>query len=339
MPRVFPVVPTLILLLWTVLSAGCTAEDRDDAKRPSVQSAATLTFNGGPRGGTFNSFARMMSALITGKEPGMTVLPRRSEGSLANICELNLDEADMAILYAGDAFLGRHGSLDCEEARQDRVRALAFLYGAPAQLVVRRDVPVRTVYDLRSMTVAVGHERSGAALSAERFFRHLGLWDALDRVNIGYSRAAAEFAAGRVDALWVLAGHPNPAVVEALTSVPARLLDLHGISVATGFYDLYPFYSSTTIPPRTYEGQEEAVATFQDSALWCAREGLGEEHAYRALKAVFSPKGLESMHKGLDAARSMAGENALDNLPVPLHPGAVRFWTEQGAAIPAILLP
>jgi hypothetical protein len=334
---------TIAISLWAAFLAGCSPEGEDERKQPArtrpPRQTVSLVFNGGPSGGTFNYFANKMSALITENEKWMDITPSGSGGSLSNICALNLDQADMAILYAGDAFLGRNGKLDCEEARMDHVRTLAYLYGAPAQLVVRRDSDIHSVRDLKGKIVAVGNAGSGAALSAERFFRHLRLWNEIDHRNLGYSEAAANFGAGRVDAFWALVGYPNCSIIEAATHTPIRLIDLHGISVQSGFYDLYPFYVFTEIPSGTYAGQNEAVATFQDSALWCARKALDEDVVYLGLKAIFSEQGLEGMRSAHRAAQSMSEAHALDNLPVSLHPGAIRFWSERGKNIPAILLP
>ena len=343
MHRLASVVLTIAIGLWATALTACSTEGQDEQDRSArarqPRQTVSLVFNGGPSGGTFNYFANKMSSLIAEKEAWMDMIPNGSEGSLNNICALNLDQADMAILYAGDAFLGRNGRLACKEARLDRVRAMAYLYGAPAQLVVRRDSDIRSVRDLKGKIVAVGNTGSGAALAAERFFKYLGLWDVMDHRNLGYSEAAADFGAGRVDAFWVLVGSPNASIIEATTYAPIRLIDLHAISVKTGFYDLYPFYVFTEIPSGTYEGQTEPVATFQDSALWCARKDLDADVVYLGLKAVFSEQGLEGMCSAHQAARSMSETHALDNLPVPLHPGAVRFWAERGKDIPAILLP
>jgi len=54
---------------------------------------------------------------------------------------------------------------------------VGYLYGAPAQLVVRADSGIESSMELVGKKVAVGNPGSGAALSAERFFRHLGVWD------------------------------------------------------------------------------------------------------------------------------------------------------------------
>ncbi|MBG0790729.1 MAG: TAXI family TRAP transporter solute-binding subunit [Desulfovibrionaceae bacterium] len=340
MRRTVPLAPIIVLGLWSVFLAACSSDgDRDRAGNERPRETVSLVFNGGPSGGTFNYFANKMSFLITNGVKWLDVMARGSQGSPDNICALNLDQADMAILYAGDAFLGLNGRLECQAGRLDRVRSLAFLYGAPAQLVVRADSDIHSVFDLKGKIVAVGNAGSGAALAAERLFRHLGLWDQVDHRNLGYSRAAADFGAGRVDAFWVLVGYPNTSVIEASTLAPIRLIDLHGACVDFGFYDLYPFYGCTVIPAGTYDGQAEPVATFQDAAIWCASRELDEEAVYRSLQAIYSPEGLESMRAAHKAAWSMSLESGILNLSVPMHPGAVRFWSEAGREIPTILLP
>ncbi|OIQ49603.1 hypothetical protein BerOc1_01528 [Pseudodesulfovibrio hydrargyri] len=339
MPR-----PSSILLILGCLAlaavSGCPSEAPEKARKEAPPAKArTLTFNGGPRGGTFNHFANKMAAVISEDVPNLGVLAKQSGGSVSNLLALCAGEADMAIVNAGDAFLGRAGKLHCPDKRYAKVRALAFLYGAPAQLVVRADSDIRAVQDLRGKTIAVGNPGSGAALSAERFFRHLELWTRFRHWPEGYGEAAADFAAGKVDGFWTLAGYPTAAVIEAAASVPVRILDLHEAATASGFYRLYPFYSHATIPAGTYPGQTEPVNTFQDAALWCARPGLDNRTVYDSLRAVFTPRRLEELRRMHGAARNMGLKTGIDNLSIPLHPGAVRFWSEHRLEIPAILMP
>lgn len=334
----------LLLLVLIGLGLAACSSDQGEAVRPAEGRAVavkpqTLTFNGGPQGGTFNYFANKMAAIISQDVPGLDVLARESDGSVENLRALCADEADMAIADAGDAFMGRIGKLHCGGKKYADVRALAFLYDAPAQLVVRADSGIRTVLDLRDKTIAVGNPGSGAALSAERFFRHLKLWGSIHHRAEGYAEAAADFAAGAVDGFWILAGAPNVSVMEAASAVPVRILDLHAAATASGFYQLYPFYSPAVIPAGTYEDQTEPVATFQDSALWCARSGLDADTVYAALKAVFSEARLQELRRTHRAARKMGVDTGIRNLSIPLHPGAVRFWSEQRLNIPPILMP
>ena len=339
MPRLCSILLALSCL--AVLAAvGCSSDAPDETRKDEPPAKArTLVFFGGPRGGTFNHFANKMAAVISEDVPYLDVLAKQSGGSVSNLLALCSGKADMAIVNAGDAFLGRTGKLHCSGKRYAKARALAFLYGAPAQLVVRADSSIHTVLDLRGKTIAVGNPGSGAALSAKRFFRHLKLWKQFKHRPEGYGQAAEDFAAGQVDGFWTLAGYPTAAVIEAAAAVPVRILDLHEAAMMTGFYRLYPFYSRATIPAGTYPGQTEPVNTFQDAALWCARPGLGNRTVYDSLHAVFSPGRLVELRRIHSAAQSMGPETGIDNLSIALHPGAVRFWSEHLIEIPPILMP
>jgi len=326
---------TLLLIL------GCSSEQNanNDQADSDTHKKQYLAFGGGPTGGTFNFFANKMASLISEKNTWLEVSPKGSGGSAENLRSLNKNGVDLGIVYSGDAFLGRVGKLPDDPTRYTDVSMLSFLYGAPAQLVVRKDSGISSPNDLKGKTVAIGNPGSGAALSAERFFRHLGLWDSITPQYLGYSQAAADFSIRKIDAFWVLVGYPNSAVVEAATNSSIKLLDLHAAAAQSGFYDTYPFYSPVKIPADTYTGQTDAVTTFQDSSLWCASTKLDSAIVYQCLKAVYSDAGLEALVAAHKAASSMSVDNGLYGASIPLHPGAVKFWKEKGLEIPPKLLP
>lgn len=337
MPRFVHILLLLCCLGFSPV-AGCMSETENGPEAPKT-TTRTLTFYGGPRGGTFNHFANKMATVISHDAPGLSVLTKPSGGSVENLLALCSGKADMALVNAGDAFLGRTGKLRCTNKKFADVQAISFLYETPAQLVVRMDSGIRSVLDLRGKTIAVGNPGSGAALSAERFFRHLKLWTNFNHLPTGYAEAAEGFARGEVDGFWVLAGYPNASVMEAAAQTPVRILNLHEPAMASGFYQLYPFYSRASIPAHTYHGQIDAVATFQDAALWCARSGLDGHAVYDGLKAVFSDNRLEELRRFHGAAAEMSLQNGIRNLSIPLHPGALRFWSEHKLDIPPILMP
>ncbi|WP_419785921.1 TAXI family TRAP transporter solute-binding subunit [Pseudodesulfovibrio sp.] len=340
----------LFFVLMLVISLGplpgCSSEpagkpvDGAGAKAEKVAPRKRfLAFGGGPTGGTFNFFANKIASIVSEKDETVDIAPRGSGGSAENLRSLNKNGLDMGIVYSGDAFLGRAGRLPGDTTHYDKVLALGFLYGAPAQLVVRADSDIHSVNDLSGRSVAVGNPGSGAALSAERFLRHLGLWDKMKIRHLGYSQAAIDFADRRIDAFWVLVGYPNSAIIEAASLTPIRLLDLNAEAEASGFYEKYPFYTRMEIPADTYAGQSDPVESFQDSALWCANAGLDEAVVYESLKDIYSDEGIKALSLAHKAARGMTVETGLQSVSIPLHPGAVRFWKELGMDIPEGLLP
>lgn len=340
MRRLSTVSSTFLVVLILLLLSACS----QDAGNPTGKDAKNgsrvnpITFSSGPKGGTFRYFADSIVQILS-LGPTRKAIAVVSNGSADNLKLLNAGDVDMGIVYAGDGFLGRNGRLPGDGILYDAARSMAPLYGAPAQLVVRDDSGITTVRHLKGRVVAIGNPDSGAALAAERFFRHIGIWETLDVRFVGYSQAAQAFLDEVVDAYWVLTGFPNDAILKSASLVDIRLLDVHLDALRHDFYAVYPFYSKVVIPADTYAGQTREVITFQDTAMWCARWGLRADVVYDALKDVYSGPGLREMAVAHKAARAMSLENGIRGVSIPLHPGAYRFWKEQGVSIPHKLEP
>jgi TRAP transporter TAXI family solute receptor len=320
--------------VWKLI-IGCMALTLVLSFAPAQASAKTyLAYGGGPVGGTFNYFANAMAIFITKNVEGAEVSSEGSGGSTANLKRLDKRDIDFGIVYSGDAYLGREGRLPQDDNNYTNVRAVSYLYGAPAQLVVRKKSGIDSAMDLVGKKVSVGNAGSGAATACERFFTHLKIWDKVDKQFLGYSQAAAAFNDGKVDAFWVFAGFPTAAIIEAATRDDIRLIDVHEDAEKYEFYKAYPFYSYVEIPANTYTGQTEPVQSFQDAAYWCAHKDVPEDTVYKSVKVIFSEAGLKHMVAAKKTAKEMAVEKGLLGVAIPVHPGAAKFWKENGVEIP-----
>lgn len=293
-----------------------------------------LAYGGGPVGGTFNYFANAMASYITNTYGDIEVSSEGSGGSTANLKRLNKGDVDFGIVYSGDAYLGRNGRLPQDTNHYDKVRSIAFLYGAPAHLVVKKKDGITSAMQLEGKRVAVGNAGSGAAAAAERFFTHLGLWDKMQRQNMGYSAAAAAFNDGKLDAFWVFVGYPNSSVIEAAARDDIHLIDVGVDAEKYGFYKEYPFYAPMEIPAKTYRGQDMPVKSFQDAAYWCTNADVADDLVYKAVKAIYTPEGLKHMVAAKKTAKSMNIQDGLKGVSIPVAPGAAKFWTENGLTVP-----
>ncbi len=304
----------------------------------SEAKSAFVSIGGGPTGGTFNYFANGISIYAPKHIEGLRMSSEGSGGSVENVRRVHSGDFDFGISYAVDIGLGAEGKLPKDDKVYDKVRCIGYLYGAPAQLVVRANSDYQSAMDLKGKRVAVGNAGSGAATSAERFFRHVGVWDDFKPQFLGYSAAASAFQDGKIDAFWVLVGYPNASVIEAATQTKIRLIDVGVDAEKTGFYDAYA-YAPTTIPADTYPGQEKDCRTFQDSTLLTTRADVDDDIVYNITKTIWSEKGLENMRQAHGAAREMSVENNFKNASRPLAKGAARFWEEKGKEIPPELTP
>ena len=319
-------------------AASPAAEGEAAAPAPSGEQVRQ-SFGGGPVGGAFQVFANAMALIMTDADPNLDIAAEGTGGSAENLRSVNSGDIQYGIVYSGDIFLGREGLLADDPVKYEDVRPVAALYGGVIHLVVTEDSGIVTVADLEGKRIAPGNAGSGAALSAERYLKHLGLWDKMTIEYLGYSQAASAMGDGQLDGFWILAAFPNASVTEATTVTKIKLIDTAAPGRESGFFDVYPFYAERALLGGFYDNVPDDVASFQDTAIWVAHKDVPDDLVYNALAAVFSPEGLERMNEAHPAAAEMTIENGLVGIPVALHPGAYRFWQEQGVEMPEALVP
>jgi hypothetical protein len=321
------------------------AEEGDAAAAGEVPAPVEISeelrqsFGGGPVGGSFQTFANAMSLIMQDRYEYLDIAAEGTGGSGENLRSVNAGDLEYGIVYAGDAFLGRQGALPEDTTEYTNLRPAAPLYGAVAHLVVSVESGIESVADLPGTRIALGNAGSGAALSAERYFTHLGLIDQMETEFLGYSQAAQAMGDGQLDGFWILTAVPNASVTEAATFTDIRLIDVYNPGVEAGFFDEYPFYTPRDLPGGTYPGNDEDVASFQDTAMFVSNQDVSEDVVYNALIAIFSEEGLEEMRTAHPAAGEMSLDAGVSGIPVTLHPGASRFWEEVGAEIPEDIAP
>lgn len=303
------------------------------SSHPVEAAKARLAFSGGPDGGTFQYFSNAISSRLSRIQKDTEVSNMASAGSVENLRRVNSGEADFGIVYAGDLYLGLNGQLTNDTREYPNIHSLAYLYGAPAHLLVLENSGISSVKDLAGKRVAVGPAGSGAAASAQRYFTSVGLWDKFTPEFIGYSQGASALGDRLIDAMWVFAGFPNSSVIQAAASNPIKILDLVEAGKEAGFFTDNPYYTEVTIPAGTYQGVDKDVATLQDSAIWVAGKHVSEDHVYNALKNIYSDEGLAFMVSVTTTAKAMTVDDGLRGIVTPVHKGAEKYWTEQGLSL------
>ncbi|MDP1648104.1 MAG: TAXI family TRAP transporter solute-binding subunit [Rubrivivax sp.] len=319
-------------LLGRLVAIGATALAVVAAGTVQAQTQR-LGFSGGPDGGTFQFFSNGIAVLLSRNLPGIEVSNMASAGSVENLRRVNSKDADFGITYSGDLFLGINGKLTNDTNRYRNVQVVAYMFGAPAHLIVLDGAGITEVAQLAGKKVAVGPAGSGAAASAQRYFESLSLWDKISPQFIGYSQGASALGDKQIDALWVFAGFPNASVIQAASSNKVRLLQVYEAGLKGTLAKDHPYYAKVTIPKGTYPGVDYDVVTIQDSALWTVGRHVSEDLMYKAASQVYSDEGLKFMHSVAKAAQAMTVDSALLGVVTPVHKGAQKFWVEKGKTL------
>ncbi|MGD8284032.1 MAG: TAXI family TRAP transporter solute-binding subunit, partial [Desulfobacterales bacterium] len=255
-----------------------------------------IIFGGGPAGGTFQVVANAIQVYKPVKaNPDFSVKAQTSAGSVENLRKTNAGRQQMSVVYSGHVWLGRNGQMKNDPKKYENVMAVAWLYGAPAQLVVRQGSGIKSVKDLVGKKVGVGNAGSGAFANCELFFSHMGVWDKIERNAMGYNDAAAAFGNNQLDAFWLFTAFPSGAVIMAAQTNDIDLVDLGADAEASGFYKKYPYFGKLAVPAGTYKGVDKDVASFQDSALWVANSKVSADAVYKLLATIYTDEGLKHM--------------------------------------------
>jgi TRAP transporter TAXI family solute receptor len=290
-----------------------------------------VVFGGGPAGGTFQVVAnavQVFKPMKTVKE--FKVQAQSSAGSVENLRKTDSGRQQMSVVYSGHVYLGRNGMMKNDTKKYENVLAVAWLYGAPAQLVVREGSGIKSVKDLEGKKVGVGNAGSGAFANCELFFSHMGVWDKIERNAMGYNDAAQAFGNNQLDAFWLFTAFPSGAVIMAAQTNDIALVNLDADAKSSGFYDKYPYFAKLAVPANTYKGVDYKSPSFQDSALWVANSKVSADTVYKMLSLIYSDEGLAHMKAQKSTFKNMAVKAGADGIVTPFHPGAEKFWKDKG---------
>lgn len=290
-----------------------------------------IVFGGGPAGGTYQVVANGIQIYKPVKAiKEFKVQAQSSAGSIENLRKVNSGKQHMAVMYSGHVWLGRNGKLKNDTKKYKDVLAVAFLYGAPAQLVTRVGSGINSVTDLVGKKVGVGNAGSGAFANCELFFTHMGVWDKIERNAMGYNDAAQAFGNKQLDAFWLFTAFPCGAIIMAAQTNDIALVDLDADAEKGKFYKKYPYFTKLAVPAGTYRGVDYDAPSFQDSALWTANSKVSADIVYKLLSVIYTDEGLKHMHGQKKTFKNMSVKTGINGIVTPLHPGAEKFWREKG---------
>ena len=297
-------------------------------------------------GGTFYPVGVALATLTKVKlEPtmGMSISAINSAGSGENIKLLRENEAQLAILqglYGAWAWDGT-GRME-KEGAQKNLRSISMLWQNVEQFVVRTEYAksgsIMDMNNLAGEKFSIGTKNSGTEGSGLTILGNMNVpADSLDMAYMGYSASADALQNGTIDGMNIPSGVPTSAITRAYAALGDDITILEftdeQIKQANGNFQLWTRFE---IPANTYPGQTKAIKTIAQPNFLAVRDDLSEEDVYQLTKTIYENLPfLNGIHK---ATKAMSLQKAIDGLPVPLHPGAARYYKEAGLTIPAHLI-
>lgn len=221
--------------------------------------------------------------------------------------------------WAGDADAGFRGKLD-------KLRVVGAIYPNYIQIVASKDSGIKTLADLKGKRLSVGAPKSGTELNARAILAAAGIkYENLGKVEYLPFAESVELIKNRqLDATLQSAGLGVASIKDLANSVEIVVVEIpQDIVKKAGA----PFLTAT-IPANTYQGQTAAVSTAIVPNYLVTRSDLSDDAVYNMTKAIFD--NLPDLVAAHAAARGIKLETAGKNSPVPLHPGAAKYFKEKG---------
>jgi TRAP transporter TAXI family solute receptor len=208
-----------------------------------------------------------------------------------------------------------------------KLRTVAAIYPNYIQIVANADSGIKTLADLKGKRVAVGAPKSGTELNARDILKGAGMsYKDFAKVEYLPFGESVELIKNRqLDATLISAGLGVAAVRDLATAVKIVIVPVPADVIAKIGEAAY---QSATIPANTYGGQADAVPTVAIQNFLVTHDGVPTDTVYKMTKAMFDH--LPELHAAHAAAKAIAKESAPKDPPVPLHPGAEKYYREAG---------
>nr|WP_163502210.1 TAXI family TRAP transporter solute-binding subunit [Halomonas socia] len=302
-----------------------------------LAAAQQLSIATGGTGGVYypigGGFAEMINDHIEGADATAEV----TGASVENMGLIMRGDADLALALADTVYQAYNGTGDFEERQIENTRALASVYPNAVQLVTLADSDIESLADLEGKRVSVGAPGSGTELNARALLESNGMsYDDFNPQRLNFNETADAIRDGDIDAGFWSVGPPTSSILNLAATRDIRLIGFSDEEIANAQED-EPVFAPYELAAGMYDGMDEAVQTIGIPNVLVVNSDMDEELAYQLTKLLFEQTDeLIAVHP---AANDTTIEFTMESTPVPLHPGAIRYFEEVEADIPDRLRP
>jgi len=290
-------------------------------------SAEFINILTGGTSGVYYPLGVGISKIYGEKIKDVKVQVQATKASVENLNLLQDGKGELAFVL-GDALKDAwQGNEDAGfKVKLDKLRVIGAIYPNYIQIVASKDSKIKTLADLKGKGLSVGAAKSGTELNTKALFKAAGMsYKDLGKIEyLPYAESVELIKNRQLDATLQSAGLGVTSLKDLSTSldivvvsVPAEIVKKMGA----------PFVAAK-IPANTYKGQTEDVNTASVINYLVTRKDVSEATAYQMTKLFY--ESLPEMIASHSAAKDISLENAAKNSPVPLHPGAAKYYKEKG---------
>ena len=294
----------------------------------SASAPAELTMTTGNDTGTYYAYGTVLANYVSSKTD-FTITAVAGKGSKANIEDMDGNLAQLGFCQS-DVMSYAYNGERLFDTGIDSFSAVAALYMEQVQIVTTNP-DIVSVADLAGKTVSIGESGSGVYFNAIDVLTVYGMTEAdINPVYQSFSDSADSLKDGKIDAAFIVAGAPTTAITDLATGKDVNIVAIDDDHVAK-LIDMCPYYSAYIIPAGTYNGMSTDVQTVAIAAMLLARDDVSEDAVYTFLNTIFADTAAVTEQHAKGAELSLDFASSVTS--VPFHPGAVKFFSENGISV------
>ncbi|WP_152656962.1 TAXI family TRAP transporter solute-binding subunit [Oceanobacillus sp. CFH 90083] len=316
--------PLALILALLLLLAACGGDDNGgDAGGDTSTDPEMIQIATGGTSGTYYPLGGEMASIISANTD-VSADAISSNASAENVMSIENGDIDVAFVQT-DVVAHAVEGINAFDEPVEHVLALGSLYPETVQIVTTEGSGIESVEDLEGRTVSVGAPGSGTYINAEQILEVHGMtMDDINAQNLDFGESTGGIQDGNIDAAFITAGTPTGAVEGLSATVDVAIVPITQDKIDE-LVEAYPYYASDTVEEGTY-GLSEDVETVAVLAMLAVSDSLSEDLVYDMTKALY--ENAEGMAH--EKASFIRLENALDGIGIDLHPGAEKYFNEEG---------
>lgn len=300
-------------------------------------SAQQLSIATGGTGGVYYPIGGGLAEMINNHIEGAQATAEVTGASVENMGLIMRGDADLATALADTVYQAYTGTGDFEGRQVENTRALASIYPNAVQLVVLAESDIQDISDLAGKRVSVGAPGSGTELNARAVLESNGVsYDDFTAQRLNFNETADAIRDGDIDAGFWSVGPPTSSIMNLAATRDIRLIGLSDEEIANA-QEEEAVFAPYELAAGLYDGMDEAVQTIGIPNVLVVNADMDEELAYQLTQLLFEH--IDELIAVHPAANDTTIEFTMASTPVPLHPGAIRYFEEVGAEIPDRLRP
>ena len=286
-----------------------------------------LTFVTGGEQGTYYAFGTVLAQQVSDKT-STTVTAVVSKGSQANVEDIHAGAAQLGFVQSDVMSYAYNGTnLFADSGAVKDFSVVAALYMEQVQIVTLNP-DIKTVADLKGKTVSIGAKGSGVYFNALDLLGAYGLTENdIKAEYLDFGDSADSLKDGKIDAAFVVAGAPTPAIQDLGTGKQVYLVSLDKEHVDS-LIASSPYYKEYTISKDVYNTPED-VTTVAVAAVVIARNDVSEAAVYNFVSAIFD--NIDEIGHAKKAELSLDFASSITD--VPYHPGAAKYFAEKDITV------